>query len=176
MGKKTVTSVNKSKEKRQARKLEQRRIADGMGFVTKANKLEDLAGLCKELLVYKSNELDVEMYIQKVMDLDKNTLQWAIDLTERNMKSLYETCAWGWNRDRKVEEMTDDAAWYLIAKDKDNLLAFSHFRFDMDFGVPVLYWKTMEKTGEFSQKLPLSDNLFRPPPYTVSAKVTKELI
>lgn len=52
----------------------------------------------------------------------------------------YETCAWGWNRDRKVEEMTDDAAWYLIAKDKDNLLAFSHFRFDLDFGDPVLYW------------------------------------
>ncbi|CAG4986536.1 unnamed protein product [Colias eurytheme] len=141
MGKKTVTNVNKNKEKRQARKLEQRRIADGMAHVTKANKLEDLASLCKELLVYKSNDLDVDMYIQRVTELDKNVLNWAIDLTERNMKSLYETCAWGWNRDRKVEEMTDDAAWYLIAKDnKDNLLAFSHFRFDMDFGDPVLYW------------------------------------
>ncbi|XP_045502583.1 N-alpha-acetyltransferase 40 [Colias croceus] len=140
MGKKTVTNVNKNKEKRQARKLEQRRIADGMAHVTKANKLEDLASLCKELLVYKSNDLDVDMYIQRVTELDKNVLNWAIDLTERNMKSLYETCAWGWNRDRKVEEMTDDAAWYLIAKDnKDNLLAFSHFRFDMDFGDPVLY-------------------------------------
>ncbi|XP_038206837.1 N-alpha-acetyltransferase 40 [Zerene cesonia] len=140
MGKKTVSSMNKNKEKRQARKLEQRRIADGMAHVTKANKLEDLASLCKELLVYKSNDLDVDMYIQRVTELDKNVLQWAIDLTERNMKSLYETCAWGWNRDRKIEEMTDDSAWYLIAKDnKDKLLAFSHFRFDMDFGDPVLY-------------------------------------
>ncbi|CAF4910421.1 unnamed protein product [Pieris macdunnoughi] len=140
MGKKTATSVNKNKEKRQARKLEQRRIADGMTHVTNANRLEELATLCKELLVYQSNNLEVDMYIQRVTELDKNVLQWAIDLTERNMKNLYETCAWGWNRDRKVEEMTEDAAWYLIAKDKDSLLAFSHFRFDLDFGDPVLYW------------------------------------
>ncbi|XP_050667879.1 N-alpha-acetyltransferase 40 [Leptidea sinapis] len=139
MGKKSVVSTNKSKEKRQARKLEQRRIADGMTYVTQANKLEDIASLCKELLVYKNNNLQVEMYIQRMSELDKNVLQWAIGLTERNMKTLYETCAWGWNRERKVEEMTDDAAWYLIAKDNDKFLAFSHFRFDMDFGDPVLY-------------------------------------
>ncbi|XP_037301354.1 N-alpha-acetyltransferase 40-like [Manduca sexta] len=141
MGKKTVAAVNKNKEKRQARKLEQRRIADGMSVVNSANKLQDLATHCKELLVYSNLDLEVDMYIQKVTELDKNVLKWAIDLTERNMKSLYETCAWGWNRDRKVEEMTEDHAWYLIAKKKNGSpLAFSHFRFDMDFGEPVLYW------------------------------------
>ncbi|CAG9565240.1 unnamed protein product [Danaus chrysippus] len=140
MGKKTVASASKSKEKRQARKLEQRRIADGMSYVTSANRLKDLAPLCKELLVYSNKDLEIDMYIQRVTELNRSVLDWAIDLTERNMKRLYETCAWGWNRDRKVEEMTDDAAWYLIAKDKDNALqAFSHFRFDMDFGDPVLY-------------------------------------
>ncbi|XP_075982853.1 N-alpha-acetyltransferase 40 [Anticarsia gemmatalis] len=140
MGKKTQANGNKNKEKRQARKLEQRRIADGMSHVTSANKLKDLAALCKELLVYRNNDLEVEMYIQRGTDLDKTVLQWAIDLTERNMKQLYETCAWGWNKERKVEEMTDDAAWYLIAREKNGtLLAFSHFRFDMDFGDPVLY-------------------------------------
>lgn len=37
--------------------------------------------------------------------------------------------------------MTDDAAWYLIAREKkEKFLAFAHFRFDMDFGEPVLYW------------------------------------
>uniref|UniRef100_A0A2H1W400 SFRICE_003255 n=1 Tax=Spodoptera frugiperda TaxID=7108 RepID=A0A2H1W400_SPOFR len=141
MGKKTQANVNKNKEKRNARKQEQRRIADGMSSVNSANKLKDLATLCKELLVYRNNELEVEMYIQRVTELDKNVLQWAIDLTERNMKHLYETCAWGWNRDRKVEEMTDEGAWYLVAREKKGtLLAFSHFRFDMDFGDPVLYW------------------------------------
>lgn len=149
MGKKTQTNVNKHKEKRQARKLEQRRIADGMTNVTSANKLKDLESLCKELLVYRNNELEVEMYIQRVTDLDKNVLQWAIDLTERNMKLLYETCAWGWNKDRKVEEMMDEGAWYLIAREKNGtLLAFSHFRFDMDIGDPVLYCYEVQVEAE----------------------------
>lgn len=83
-----MASANKSKEKRQARKLEQRRIADGMSYVTSANKLKDLAPICKELLVYRNKDIEIDMYIQRVTDLDKNVLQWAIDLTERNMKRL----------------------------------------------------------------------------------------
>lgn len=86
--KKTTTSVNKSKEKRQARKLEQRRIADGMSLVTSANKLKDLAPLCKDLLVYSNLDMDIDMCIQRVTELDKEVLNWAIDLTERNMKRL----------------------------------------------------------------------------------------
>lgn len=149
MGKKSTSSVNKSKEKRLARKQEQYRIADGMSHVTSANKLTDLASLCKELLVYRSNDLDVEMYIQRVTDLDKNVLDWAIDLTERNMKKLYETCAWGWNKEKKVEEMMDESAWYLIAKENSGtLLAFSHFRFDMDFGIPVVYCYEVQVEAE----------------------------
>lgn len=81
-------TANKHKEKRLARKLEQRRIADGMTHVTSANRLQDIASLCKELLVYKNDDLEVEMYIQRVSDLEKSVLEWAIDLTERNMKTL----------------------------------------------------------------------------------------
>lgn len=99
--------------------------------------------------MYRSNDLDVEMYIQRVTDLDKNVLDWAIDLTERNMKKLYETCAWGWNKEKKVEEMMDESAWYLIAKENSGtLLAFSHFRFDMDFGIPVVYCYEVQVEAE----------------------------
>lgn len=54
----------------------------------------------------------------------------------------YEQCSWGWNDSKKLEEMMDDSAWYLIAKSKDDgsLLGFSHFRFDLDEGIEVLYW------------------------------------
>lgn len=86
--KKTITNINKNKEKRQARKLEQRRIADGMSLVTSAKNLKDLPSICKELMVFNNLDLEIEMYIQKVTELDKNVLQWAIDLTERNMRSL----------------------------------------------------------------------------------------
>lgn len=86
--KKTAVNVNKNKEKRQARKVEQRRIADGMAYVASANKLTDMASLCKELLLFRNLDLEVDMYIQKGTQLDKEVLEWAIDLTERNMKSL----------------------------------------------------------------------------------------
>lgn len=37
--------------------------------------------------------------------------------------------------------MTENSAWYLIASTKEGKpIAFSHFRFDMDYGLPVLYW------------------------------------
>ncbi|XP_059053317.1 N-alpha-acetyltransferase 40 isoform X2 [Achroia grisella] len=111
-----------------------------MSHVTAANKIDDLTILCKDLLVYQTKDLQVDILIQRVNQLNKSILNWAIDLIERNMKKLYETCAWGWNKERKVEEMTDDSAWYIIAKEANGtLLAFSHFRFDMDFGEPVLY-------------------------------------
>lgn len=53
----------------------------------------------------------------------------------------YDQCSWGWDDKKKLDELTDDAAWYLIAKSPDGLfLGFSHFRFDLDEGIEVLYW------------------------------------
>ena len=39
-----------------------------------------------------------------------------------------------------MKEMCDDRMWYLIAFDLDRPVAFCSFRFDFDFGVPVVYW------------------------------------
>jgi hypothetical protein len=50
---------------------------------------------------------------------------------------------WGWSDKDKREEMTDDKAWYLIAKDLDNggqPVAMVHFRYDLDNDDEVLYW------------------------------------
>lgn len=59
-----------------------------MNSVTSANKLTDLATLCRELLVYRNKDMEVDMFIQRVTELDKNVLDWAINLTEKNMKEL----------------------------------------------------------------------------------------
>lgn len=85
--KKTIT-VNKHKEKRLARKQEQHKIADGMSFVSSANQRKELGSICKDLLIFRNNDLDVEIYIKRVTELEKSVLDWAIDLTERNMKKL----------------------------------------------------------------------------------------
>lgn len=44
----------------------------------------------------------------------------------------YEESDWGWDEKDKLREMTEDAAWYLIASTNENKpVAFSHFRFDV---------------------------------------------
>ena len=53
----------------------------------------------------------------------------------------YESCDWGWKDSVKREEMTEDKAWYLIARDQDKKpVAFVHFRFDLEVDQEVLYW------------------------------------
>ena len=54
----------------------------------------------------------------------------------------YEQSDWGWDDKQKREEMSEDAAWYLIARQTDTLqpVACVHFRFDLDEGEEVLYW------------------------------------
>lgn len=63
----------------------------------------------------------------------------CFDFTTNDFR--YEQCSWGWNDKTKVEEMMDESAWYLIAQSVDGTyLGFSHFRFDLDEGIEVLYW------------------------------------
>lgn len=58
-----------------------------------------------------------------------------------NHNFRYDESAWGWNPMEKLEEMSEDSATYLVGfNTEDKPVAFSHFRFDMDYGSPVLYW------------------------------------
>ena len=53
----------------------------------------------------------------------------------------YEQSEWGWKEREKRDEMKDERAWYLLARDSDSApVAFSHFRFDVECGEEVLYW------------------------------------
>ncbi len=57
------------------------------------------------------------------------------------MKDLYEKSDWGWNKANKQEELLEDAAWYLLARNTETneAVGFAHFRFDMDYDDEVLY-------------------------------------
>ena len=56
------------------------------------------------------------------------------------MHNRYNDCTWGWKPDEKKKEMTEQEARYIIAFINDEPVAFSHFRFDMDYGHEVVYW------------------------------------
>ncbi|XP_063921638.1 N-alpha-acetyltransferase 40 [Zophobas morio] len=137
MGRKSST---KGKEKRLKRKEEQQRILLAMTVVDKANKLTDPLEPFPVFRKYDKNGLEAELYMKRATDLEELTKSWIFSLTKRNMQIKYEQCSWGWNDAKKMEELFDEAAWYLVAQSADKtLLGFSHFRFDIDEGLEVLY-------------------------------------
>ncbi|XP_065168613.1 N-alpha-acetyltransferase 40 [Atheta coriaria] len=150
MGRKSNT---KGKEKRLARKEEQARIAASLIVVKKANELTDPLEQFPIFRKYNNSGIDCNLCIKKFGSLDDNTKMWAFDLTKRNMQHKYESCSWGWSDGKKLEELQDEAAWYLIAQRSDGkLLGFAHFRFDLDEGIEVLYCYELQLESHFHRK------------------------
>ncbi|XP_074932736.1 N-alpha-acetyltransferase 40 isoform X1 [Phalacrocorax aristotelis] len=131
---------SKAKEKKQKR-LEERAAMDAVcAKVEAANKLEDPLEAFPVFKKYDRNGLNVAIECKRVSGLEPATLEWAFELTKTNMQTLYEQSEWGWKEREKREELRDDRAWYLIARDPGaGPVAFSHFRFDVECGDEVLY-------------------------------------
>lgn len=135
MGRKT-----KNKEKIQARRDERAQLMAAQSVVDKANKIKDPLESFAPFRRYKKGDFCVTFDCKRVGNLDSKTIEWILKLEKGNMETLYNTCDWGWNDKKKKEEMTEDLAWYLIARKEDGTpVAFSHFRFDVDYGDEVLY-------------------------------------
>ncbi|XP_063293712.1 N-alpha-acetyltransferase 40 [Pelobates fuscus] len=136
MGRKSV----RAKEKKQKRQEERAAMAAVCAKVQAANQLGDPLGAFPVFKKYDRNGLNLTIQCCKVADLDEKTLDWAFELTKKNMQLLYEQSEWGWKEREKREEMTDERAWYLIARDELAApVAFVHFRFDVECGDEVLY-------------------------------------
>ncbi|XP_072736816.1 N-alpha-acetyltransferase 40 isoform X3 [Ciconia boyciana] len=131
---------SKAKEKKQKR-LEERAAMDAVcAKVEAANKLEDPLEAFPVFKKYDRNGLNVAIECRRVSGLEPATLEWAFQLTKANMQPLYEQSEWGWKEREKREELRDDRAWYLIAREPGaGPVAFSHFRFDVECGDEVLY-------------------------------------
>jgi len=108
--------------------------------VAAANLLNDPLDLAEECRTFKcKSHKRIELRHFKSSDLTRRLTLWALDLTEANMRILYNTCSWGWNRREKKREMLEEKSRYLIAFLDENPVAFAHFRFDMDFERQVIY-------------------------------------
>ncbi|NXX99886.1 NAA40 acetyltransferase, partial [Centropus bengalensis] len=130
---------SKAKEKKQ-RRLEERAAMDAVcAKVDAANKLEDPLGAFPVFKRYERNGLNVAIECCRGSRLEAATLEWAFELTKANMQSLYEQSEWGWKEREKRDELRDERAWFLLARDSAGPVAFSHFRFDVEAGAEVLY-------------------------------------
>ncbi|KDR24066.1 N-alpha-acetyltransferase 40 [Zootermopsis nevadensis] len=145
----------RNKEKRQKRKEENACQPTSEIVLYKANNQDDPMAHFSEFRIFEKNGINVKLECKRCGSLDVGTIHWIFDLEKRNMKALYEQCEWGWNDKIKKEEMTDDKAWYLIARTTEpecKPVAFSHFRFDMDYGDEVLYCYELQLEEEVRRK------------------------
>ncbi|EFX69334.1 N-alpha-acetyltransferase 40-like [Daphnia pulex] len=134
-------------------KKKSKALTEDETVVKKANNQENPLGHLIAFQSFSRNGLEVQFKCCKVSQLDQATIDWSFDLLKRNMKQMYEDSAWGWNEKEKLLEMTEDSAWYLVAFTKEgNPIAFSHFRFDMDYGFPVLYCYELQLEMECRKK------------------------
>ncbi|UXI21240.1 hypothetical protein NH340_JMT07183 [Sarcoptes scabiei] len=103
-----------------------------------------------ELVVDLDNRMRLKIRYYQWLQLSSEQQQWMINLTERNMRDLYEQSAWKWNRQSKMKEFKHPTAKHLIItssnldlenNDGNELvsealekpIAFVHFRFEQGY-------------------------------------------
>jgi len=160
MGKKDNT---KSKDKKAERLRMEAKMNRGVANVKLANSVEDpIAILPKPFSVYNKNGLDISLETVRAPEVAEETKSWAFELVKTAMKPLYDAAykddpdmeaEFGWKEKEKKEELRADSAWYLIARTKEgNPVAFSHFRYDMDYDDEVLYCYEIQVEKAFRRK------------------------
>lgn len=143
----------KAKDKKMKRKEEEEMMQTKRVVVDAANAQEDPLAALVAFKKYERNGLNLTISCEKAPNLDADTTKWAFSLTKSNMEDLYIASGWGWSDKQKKDEMTDDAAWYLIARDDNKLpVALVHFRFDMDFDDEVVYCYEVQLTESVRRK------------------------
>lgn len=137
---------SKAAKKKAERKAMEKKMNEGYANVKLANSQEDPLSQLPSFNAYTKNGLNLKLETVRAPELDEKTIEWAFKLLETNMKPLYEKCYQGkdpdlcWNEERKRDELKDERAWYLLARQQDGTpVAFSHFRYDMDYDDEVVY-------------------------------------
>lgn len=136
MGKKST----KGKEKKLKRQEEILKLNEAQQAVNAANKIVNPLSLLPAFTKYDRNGVNVTICCKNITDMTPDEIDTAFKFVETNMKDLYNQSKWGWDEKVKRNEMCKESARYLFAIDGDaNVVAMSHFRFDVDDELEVLY-------------------------------------
>ncbi|XP_011500957.1 PREDICTED: N-alpha-acetyltransferase 40 [Ceratosolen solmsi marchali] len=130
----------KRKTHKTRRQIQAQKVTIASKLVQKANSVFNPLETLVHFHEYTSKDCAViQLDCKRVTNLLPETLTWIFNLLELNMKARYEQSNWGWNKIAKEAELTENNAWYLIASSEGKMIGFSHFRFDIDNAVEVLY-------------------------------------
>ncbi|XP_025996365.1 N-alpha-acetyltransferase 40 [Solenopsis invicta] len=127
------------KARKTRRQLLAEKVATQQKLINKANALLNPLETLPKFQEYMKDNDTFKLACIKAKDARLELLTWILDITERNMKDMYERSNWGWDAAEKQSELTEETAWYLVASCDEKLVGFSHFRFDIDNGDVVLY-------------------------------------
>jgi ribosomal protein S18 acetylase RimI-like enzyme len=97
----------------------------------------DLYNILDNSNIHLSNNYHIEFY--HAIHLSNEYQKQIIDLFENNMKDFYQQSNDGYNPNEKQKELFSNQSRYLIILSEHDLIAFAHFRFDIDYGNRVLY-------------------------------------
>ncbi|XP_023344829.1 N-alpha-acetyltransferase 40 isoform X2 [Eurytemora carolleeae] len=143
----------KVKDKKKERKMMSERMNVGWANVKKANSQTDPLDSLPSFRKINKNGMSLNLETARATELNEDTKDWMFKLLESNMKTAYQKSDWGWNEGNKKAELFEEAAWFLIARNDDGTpIAFSHFRFDMDFDDDVLYCYEIQLEPEVRRK------------------------
>lgn len=149
MGKKSL----KGKEKKLKRKEEILKLNEAALAVKNADAVENPLESLTAFQKYTRNGLELSIQCKRIQSLSSIDFESVFDLVKTNMESLYEGSSWGWNEKSKREEMCEENARYLLAYDaEDKVVAMSHFRFDVDEDIEVLYCYEVQLSEEVRRK------------------------
>lgn len=81
-------------------------------------------------------------YCKWKAQMDAKHLKWAFKLAETNVGPFYKSSSIGWQPKVKQADLNKNWARYFVAVNPTTKLpvAYTMFRFDMDYGCSVLYW------------------------------------
>ena len=144
----------KSLARKQMKKEEKVKLEIATEKVDKANAIKNPLDLIPPFRKFERNGLKLDIEFERVTEMSKERIDWVLDLTTRNMQKLYEESEWGWKESEKHKEMTEDMALYLIASEKETgkLVAFSHFRFDIECDDEVVYCYEIQVEDSYRRK------------------------
>ncbi|XP_063675467.1 N-alpha-acetyltransferase 40-like [Bolinopsis microptera] len=151
-----MVSKGKAKEKKQQRKEMLARMGAAQQLLSKANVSDkDHMDTLIPFKKYNRNNVDLSIecvHYEQVKD-DGDTFETIYQILEGNMKAEYDACYWGWNEKDKRDELKEKNPWFLVAKNSEGqTVAFSHFKFDFDEEIAVLYCYEVQVTEEMRGK------------------------
>lgn len=154
----TIVLLLQKKARKTRRQLLAEKAVVQQQLINKANALKDPLEALEMFHKYNTKDnCTIKLSCVRAKDAQAECVSWIFDITERNMKDMYEQSSWGWNASEKQAELTEEMAWYLVASSSDKFLGYSHFRFDVDNGDVVLYWYVYNVLYMWKNKTQLYD-------------------